>query len=125
MELRSDNGTLSKAKGLTEYMVHLRQAMEKLGRPQPCAGMRENILNAGFIDMVETTVKQPLGPWAKDPDIKKAGAMALLGGESGYHAYAMQMFTRVLGMSAEEADKMCTNAFKSVCNKNVHVYSNQ
>lgn len=75
--------------------------------------------------MVETTVKQPLGPWAKDPDIKKAGAMALLGGESGYHAYAMQMFTRVLGMSAEEADKMCTNAFKSVCNKNVHVYSNQ
>ncbi|KAI5817571.1 S-adenosyl-L-methionine-dependent methyltransferase [Pyronema omphalodes] len=125
MELFSDNGTLFKAKDLTEYMVHLRRAMEKLGRPWPCIGMRENILNAGFVDMVETNVKQPLGPWAKDPDIKKAGEMALLGGETGYHAYAMQMFTRVLGMSAEEANTMCTNAFKTVCNKDVHIYANQ
>lgn len=47
----------------------------------------------------------------------------ILNVENGYEAYAMAPFTRVLGMSHEEAENMCRDAFKATCNiKDYHAY---
>jgi hypothetical protein len=41
----------------------------------------------------------------------------------GFHAYGMAAFTRILGMSTEEADRLCREAVAACRNKNYHIYN--
>lgn len=104
----------------------LEKACHKLGRPV----VTEDILwtrleSAGFVDVVVQSFKQPYGPWAKDETLKRIGAMVLLAAKSGAEGYSMAMFTRVLGMSAEEAKKACQDCARDIKNRNHHSYSPQ
>jgi len=47
----------------------------------------------------------------------------LLNGESGYHSYGMAAFTRILGMSVEDAEKVCRDCYTGVQDKNSHSYN--
>lgn len=66
-------------------------------------------------------IKQPFGPWAKDPRMKRIGAMQMLYNDSMFHSYGMAAFTRVLGMSSEEAVLIFTAAASAARNKNFHI----
>ena len=55
-------------------------------------------------------MKLPNSPWAKNKALRSAGHLQALGLETGYHAYGMALFTRVLGMSEAEATKICDEA---------------
>jgi hypothetical protein len=67
--------------------------------------------------------KVPLGPWPRDPRLKAVGAMNLLSGQTSYHAYGMAVFTRILGMDKDTADRICKDALKAAHNKRNHIYS--
>jgi hypothetical protein len=54
-----------------------------------------------------TIAKQPYGPWPKNKKMKQAGMLALIQSETVFHSYGMALYTRVLGMSTEEAMKVC------------------
>jgi len=125
MRIRSDNGTLAKAGGMVRYIELIMEAMAKRNLTYSHETLKQDLKNAGFVDIEVIKVKLPLGPWPKDPELKKAGAMALLAGETGYHTYGMHFFTRVLNMSSEEADEVCRKAYLGACNKNNHVYCTQ
>jgi hypothetical protein len=43
--------------------------------------------NAGFVDIQVKDFKMPHGPWAKDPLMKKVGAMIMLMGETGMSSF--------------------------------------
>ena len=43
--------------------------------------------------------------------------------ETSFEAYGLALFTRVLGMSGEEARAMCLRAQRDLKNKNIHVYN--
>jgi hypothetical protein len=49
--------------------------------------------------------------------------MVMLGCETGFHAYGLAVFTRMMGMDAKAADKLCNDALKAVRNKNFHLYN--
>lgn len=108
-----------------QKMVELmEEACDKLGRPV----VTEEILKArledsGFIDVIIQSFKQPFGPWARDETLKKIGAMVLLTAESGTEGYGMALFTRVLGMKAEEALAICQACAKDIKDKNHHSYT--
>ncbi|KAF8250346.1 S-adenosyl-L-methionine-dependent methyltransferase [Wilcoxina mikolae CBS 423.85] len=125
MRVRSDNGTLAKSTGITRYIELIMEGMAKRNLAYPHETLKEDLKNAGFVDIEVIEKKLPLGPWPKDPELKKAGAMALLAGETGYHTYGMQVFTRALNMTLEEADQVCRGAYLCVSNKNNHVYCTQ
>lgn len=55
-------------------------------------------------------MKLPNSAWAKNKALRSAGHLQALGLETGYHAYGMALFTRILGMSEEEANKICDEA---------------
>jgi hypothetical protein len=42
--------------------------------------------------------------------------------DTAFHAYGMAAFTRILGMSEEDADKVCSDALSAARNKNFHTY---
>jgi len=75
---------------------------------------------AGFEDIQIHKLVQPMGPWPKDKHLKLLGRYALLNAESGFEAYGLTLFTRVLGMPTEEAAELCSLAWKDLQNKKIH-----
>jgi hypothetical protein len=104
----------------------LERACSRLGRPVVTEGiLQAGLGGAGFVGVVVRSFKQPYGPWAKDGTLGRIGAMVLLAAESGAEGYGMVMFTRVLGMSSEEAKEACQDCARDIKNRNHHSYSPQ
>jgi hypothetical protein len=109
--------------GLKICIDYMRDAMRKMGRPPPDPKFMKQLLqNSGFEDVEKVEVKEPVGPWPKDPRQKRIGAMVLLNCETGIESYAMAAFTRVLGMEEEKARALCDGALSAARNKNYHMY---
>jgi hypothetical protein len=126
LNFQCDDGTMKPDHGGVVFLEHLREALEKMGRPHPTHEFLKNQLEkAGFEDVQMLSVKEPFGPWPKDPRMKKIGAMSLLNGETGFESYGMAAFTRVLEMDVEKARGLCEHGLRDVRNKNYHVYGLQ
>lgn len=99
-------------------------AMEQSGRPKVAWEVMEaNMKEAGFVDIMVVSKKQPFGPWPRDPILKKVGAMVLMMMHTGVEAYGMMLFTKVLGMEVDEARKVCTDCLSGIKQKNSHLYN--
>ncbi|KAI5796123.1 hypothetical protein FPQ18DRAFT_387389 [Pyronema domesticum] len=90
--------------------------------PHPTHEFWKNVLEkVEFEDVQMHVSKERFGPWPKDPRLKSIGAMNLLNGETGFESYGMAAFTRILGMSADEARGICQRGLAACQNKNYHV----
>ncbi|KAI5809238.1 S-adenosyl-L-methionine-dependent methyltransferase [Pyronema omphalodes] len=118
-----DDGTMKADNGAKIYIDHMRDALRKMGRPPPDPVFMKKLLeDTGFEDVRSMAVKEPLGPWPKDPKQKRIGAMSLLNCETGIESYAMAAFTRVLGMEPDKARAICDAGLAATRNKNYHMY---
>lgn len=119
-----DDGTMKPDNPAKIYIDQLRASMIKMGRPPPDLKFLKNLLEkAGFENVKAMQVKEPVGPWPKDPRLKTIGAMVLLHGDSAFESYGMALFTRILGMDAKAAKHLCDEGLRAVRNKNYHMYS--
>lgn len=74
------------------------EAAEKFGKLAHIAHRTKTwMIEAGFEDVHEKVIKLPLGPWAKDPNVKEIGKYALLSALTGLEGFTMALFTRILG----------------------------
>lgn len=106
------------------YVDNLRASLVKSGRPPMDIDFMKNALEkAGFEDVQALQVKEPVGPWPKDPRLKRVGAMVLLHTDTIFESYGMAAFTRILNMEPEAAKAICDGARLSARNKNYHMYS--
>lgn len=80
--------------------------------------MKEVLEKAGFKNVTTLKVKEPMGPWAKDPKLRKFGAMTLLHSDGVFESYGMAAFTRLLEMDVEKAHGICQAAHRAARNKN-------
>jgi len=88
--------------------------------------LKERLEDAGFIDVVVSSFKQPYGPWQKDERLKMVGAMVMMMADepmSLLEAYGMVLLTRVLGKDVKEATKICDDGVKDIKNRNHHMYN--
>ncbi|KAI5800578.1 S-adenosyl-L-methionine-dependent methyltransferase [Pyronema domesticum] len=121
--IQCDDGTMKPDHGIKVFTEYLRDAMRKMGRPCPDLAFLKNLLEtAGFEEVTTSQAKEPVGPWPKDPRLKRAGAMNLLNAETGFESYGMALFTRILGMDVDKARKICEKGLMDTRNKNYHVY---
>jgi len=49
----------------------------------------------------------------------------LLQAEAGFSSYGMAALTRIMGVSHEDAEKICHDGYQAARNKNTHMYSLQ
>lgn len=71
-----------------------------MGKPFTVAQtMKQSIIDAGFVDVVETKYKIPLGTWDSDPDMKEIGRWYRNFWDVGIDGWFMAPFTRYLGVS--------------------------
>ncbi|RPA84842.1 S-adenosyl-L-methionine-dependent methyltransferase [Ascobolus immersus RN42] len=127
MDPYSEDGTYERlATGLHTYFSSLLSASAKLGcvmdqTPQ----LQQKIKSAGFTNVSERTYKAPVGAWPKDHKMKEVGrtmyGICMIGAES----YGLALFTRVLGMDEEEAQKIIEGARRDLGRRGVHTVFKQ
>jgi hypothetical protein len=90
--IQCDDGTMEPNHGIKVFTEYLRDAMKKMGRTSPDAEFLKNLLETACFEGVTTSqIKEPVGPWPKDPRLKRAGAMNLLNGETTFDSYGMAL----------------------------------
>jgi protein-tyrosine-phosphatase len=121
---QSDDVSMKRDNPIKIYIDLLRESMLKMDRSPPAPSFLKNLLEkAGFQVVKRSQVKEPLDPWAKDPRIKRIGAMVPLHSETVFESYGMAAFTRVLGMDQEKARDICDRAMVATRNKSYHTHS--
>lgn len=76
---------------------------EKMGRTfQIGARMKQQIMDAGFVNVVEKKYKVPIGGWSSDKRLKEVGLYTLLFLDQSLEGFALYMLKEVMGWEYEE-----------------------
>jgi len=123
--VRCDDGTLPEGSQVTQLMNLWRHAAAQMGLAQPTGvEMKEMLEAVGFVNVQLTTIKQPFGVWPREEKMKEIGQGMLLFAEKSFHTYCLALFTRVVGMTPEDANLLCDRAVQETFNKKYHSYVN-
>lgn len=87
-----------------------------------CAKYKRQMQEAGFVDVEEKKIALPGNPWAKGEDQKMLGTMQMENILDGLHGFSIGLFTKMLGMSAEEVELMLIDVRKDLRNTKIHFY---
>lgn len=97
------------------YMNLCVEAAALGGRELAVAGtMRERFAAAGFVDIKEKVLIWPVGQWPKDNKLKEIGMFTKVGAVEGLNGFCLGLFTRHLGYTAEEAQRLCEKVKEDV-----------
>ncbi|KAH6715690.1 S-adenosyl-L-methionine-dependent methyltransferase [Leptodontidium sp. MPI-SDFR-AT-0119] len=117
----SDNGIVGPGHPMYEWSMRSIDAGEKMGRTFDIATKSKALIEAaGYVDVVETIIKIPVGTWMKDKESKVLGAWSLLFLNTGVEGFSLYLLTSVLGWSIEE-----TQVFLATVRKEFPKLSNQ
>lgn len=123
MEVFSDDDTLRETDGMRSFYKHLADAMSIAGKFIDVTKLTPLLHEAGFEHVHEKVLQLPIGSWPKDMKQKELGRFFMLQAESGFEAYGMALFTRVLGMDSEEAAKVVKGGLTECRDRKVHSYA--
>lgn len=121
--LKSDDGTLTPDHKLHQWCRLLNEACDKMGRPMvPLAQIKEYMVEAGFVDIVDTYFKWPTNQWPKDKLYKTIGQWNNINTGYALEGAALAPFTRIHGWSREEVSVFVTGARKDLNDPAIHAY---
>ncbi|KAF3763177.1 hypothetical protein M406DRAFT_340819 [Cryphonectria parasitica EP155] len=101
----------------------LLEGVKRMGKSGvSCAKYKSQMIDAGFVDVVEKKFALPGNPWAKGEDQKMLGSMQMENILDGIHGMSIGLFTKVLGMSVEEVELMLVDVRKDLRNTKIHFY---
>jgi len=119
----SDDSSLPEDSAFKRWHDYLTEASIKSNRRLlTAAKIKGWFVEAGFVDVVETVIKLPNGPWPKNPRMKEIGAYQMSALLDGLDAISLSLFTRVLGWDIEDVDSFLTEVKAHLKNKGVHSY---
>ncbi len=99
------------------------EAVERMGRNgRNAARFRQQMVRAGFVDVVERKFALPGNPWAKGDHEKMLGLMQMTNITDGIHGMSINLFTKVLGWSVEEVEVFLVNVRKDLKDTRIHFY---
>ena len=97
---KSDDGSITPGDLYDECGRLSRTCGEAFGKTlQVQEFMKDAIMQAGFVDVVETKYKWPMGPWSNDQRLKDLGKWNLKHWEDGLEGWTMRFFTNYLNVS--------------------------
>jgi len=118
-----DDDTVPPDNKFRELHDLINQACEKRGRTAaPGPLLKGWVEQAGFKNIEEKAYKLPIGTWAKDERLKKAGGLNKLQCLDGLEAFTMQLFTSTYGWTAEEVQAFLVEVRRDATLKGIHPY---
>ncbi len=97
---KSDDGTVTDDSPLNEWSRISIEAVKKIGKTfENAQHSKENIIKAGYVDVVEHKFKAPVGGWSSDPKMKEVGRWNALYFDQGIEGMCLFLLNRVMGVS--------------------------
>ncbi|KAK3680434.1 S-adenosyl-L-methionine-dependent methyltransferase [Podospora appendiculata] len=97
--------------------------MAKMGKNgRAVAKFKRQMVEAGFVDVVETKFALPGNPWAKGREEKVLGTMQMTNILDGLHGMTVQLFVKMHGWSVEEVEVFLVDVRKDLKDRNIHFY---
>lgn len=120
---QSDDGSMPPDWGYAVYTTAVRDGLRNFGNDFHVAGkVAQKLRDAGFVNVVEQTIKVPLGSWAKNPLLRTAGLYMQAAVIDAFNMASNGPLQKGLGWSREEAEVFIAGARKAVRNPRVHAY---
>ncbi|KAI9860619.1 MAG: hypothetical protein M1813_006044 [Trichoglossum hirsutum] len=119
----SDDGTLSPDGVLLQHFRYLEEACQKISidiRVPP--RLTQMLSAAGFEDVQQKLYKIPIGPWPKDPLLKKVGHYQRANFLEGLSAISLGPYTRILGWSNARLEVWLSEVRKAISDPKAHSY---
>jgi hypothetical protein len=109
---------------IQSWMEELNQLMETLGHPTRIAKKHRGwIEEAGFEDVDEVELLIPMGWWAKDPKLKRAGTFYLASVLEGIKSYSIKPLFDHAGWKVDEVAVLRANVDKAYRDMSLNLYS--
>ncbi|GAB1317164.1 Methyltransferase [Madurella fahalii] len=119
----SDDGTLADSSALSQWNKHVIEAGHMLGHSIECAKhYKQQMIDAGFVNVQEKLYKWPINSWPKDPKYKEIGMWTEQNFCGGIYGLSVALFTRALGWSAQELEVFLVNVRKDLRDRQIHAY---
>jgi hypothetical protein len=119
----SDDGTVSKDSAVYKWSSLMNEAATKMGSGLD-SGLRykDQLAEAGFVNIVETPYKWPMNAWPRDKKTKELGAWGNVNLVGGVQGLSLALFTHVLGWNTDELEVFLVKVRKDLNNKKLHGY---
>ncbi len=97
IQFKSDDPPLPEDHIMARWSKVFLEAGERLGKTFRIANMSKDLMiKAGFEDVVEKTMKLPLGDFMDDPKMKEVGRWNLLYTIQGLEGWALMLLSKVM-----------------------------
>ncbi|KXX80785.1 Phosphoethanolamine N-methyltransferase [Madurella mycetomatis] len=114
LELQSDDNSVPADSPARKWGDLMLQAADKFGAPlDSCKKYKQQLADAGFVDIVETIYKWPTSGWPKDKKYKEMGLWTYEDLGQGASGLSLRLFTRALGWTKEEVEVFLVDPKKS------------
>jgi SAM-dependent methyltransferase len=121
--IKTIDNTFPENSALSKWSDLFMEACEKVGRSATCAQLyKEQMIAAGFTNVVETKYIWPSNRWPKDKKLKELGMWQLENLSGGLEAITAALWTRVLGWTKEETDVMIAQVRNELKDTKIHSY---
>ncbi|OAF60584.1 hypothetical protein VC83_03466 [Pseudogymnoascus destructans] len=121
--LKSDDGSVREGSIFDQWGKVSLEAGDKFGKDLRIhEQIKGYVTDAGFVDVVETVYRYPVGPWAKDPFIKSVGEWNRIHWQEGIEGWSMALLTRVLNWSYTEVQAYLGKMRGALKDNSIHAY---
>ncbi|TDZ16151.1 Secondary metabolism regulator LAE1 [Colletotrichum orbiculare MAFF 240422] len=118
-----DDGTMRPDYAPVQMVSNIKEALARLDVDMYAAERYpEHAAAAGFVNGRHVVKKVPVGPWPKDPKMKKIGEYCRAVIHDGLHAITIGPFTRGLGWSPTKVDDFLVEVQRDLLDSSVHSY---
>lgn len=99
------------------------EGVRRMGKnANACFRYKAQLHEAGFVDVREEKFALPGNPWARGEDQKILGTMQMENILDGLHGFSIGLFTKMMGMSAQEVELLLVDVRKDLRNTKIHFY---
>ncbi|KAH0421431.1 hypothetical protein CcaCcLH18_13429 [Colletotrichum camelliae] len=119
-----DDGSMPSDCTLPKFTSLVKVGLAKFGVEHFAADHHvERLEAAGFVNQINDAKKLPVGPWAKEKDLKIIGRYSQAAVYDGLHANTIAPLTRGLGWSSTEVEIFLVQLRKDLMNPSIHSYA--
>lgn len=121
LQYYSEDGSLEESSSTLQWINTLLEAARRIDR-DPCPGVKleERVKAAGFENVTHQRFKFPVGPWARDKDMKEIGMYNMAQVFQGLEAFSLRLFCDVLGWQKEEVIVLTSKVRKELKTPSIH-----
>ncbi|KAL6711504.1 hypothetical protein ACN47E_004438 [Coniothyrium glycines] len=121
--VESDDGTLEQAVHIRTWQRIADEASAIIKKDiYVGTSLKQRMIDQGFVDVHEKTVKVPIGPWPKDPKMKEIGRYQREHMAMGIEPYTLGLAGKILGWSEPECRVLIAKVVGDVRNRAYHTY---